>query len=203
MGKKITETKLILWRKPNVVAHQYPSTQVTEMWQKVSNGLIKPIRFFNEYERAIEYQPGESVHGKKELDWDYRNQLISNNVIANMPVVKQQGSGCEQLDTLQKETENTKLTITWMPQLKLIQSFELKTQNGVETWTLDGLKTSDAHSVEYFNKLYAYQSTDYADIGDDHTDPFLTKMVTLGFVEAGATGFYDDKGAAIGSNHHH
>ncbi|MEP1385461.1 MAG: hypothetical protein ABJK64_16895 [Paraglaciecola sp.] len=203
VGFAKSKTTLILWRKPNVVAHQYPRTHITEMWQKVTNDLIKPIRFFNKYERAIEYQPGESVHGKKELDWEYRNQLVSDTLITNMPVIEQQGKGCNQIEIRQKETENTKLTITWMPQLKLIKSFKLKTAMGLETWVLDELKTQDADTVNYFNKLYDYQTTDYADIGDDHTDPFLTKMVTLGFIEAGASGFYDDKGAAIGNSHRH
>ena len=42
-----------------------------------------------------------------------------------------------------------------------------------------------------------------ADIGDDHTDPFLTNMVNQGFIEAGASGFYDQNGNAIGEGHRH
>ena len=40
------------------------------------------------------------------------------------------------------------------------------------------------------NVLPAYQTTDFADIGDDHTDPFLTDMVHQGFIEHGSDGVY-------------
>ncbi|MFT6897794.1 MAG: hypothetical protein ACJA13_002205 [Paraglaciecola sp.] len=47
------------------------------------------------------------------------------------------------------------------------------------------------------------KAPDVSDIGDDHSDPFLIKMVTLGFIEHGASGFYDDKGNALEGAHHH
>ena len=59
------KTKLLnLWRQPNVVAHEYPQTRITETWEHVQQRLIKPTRYFDAHNRAIEYQPGESVHGK-------------------------------------------------------------------------------------------------------------------------------------------
>ena len=196
------ETTLILWRKNNVVAHQYPSTRITEMWQQINDKMIKPMRFFNEYNRAIEYQPGEVVHGKKETDWSYRNQLISDNLLTSMQTVSTHGETCEQVVQLVQKTKKGDLLIEWMPQLKLIKSFQYKDPQRQENWQLVELDIQSAKTAAYFDKLYTYQSTDYADIGDDHTDPFLTKMVTLGFVEAGASGFYNDKGQQIGDHHH-
>ena len=117
------KTTLILWRKNNVVAHQYPSTRITEMWQQINDKMIKPIRFFNEYNRAIEYQPGEVVHGKKETDWSYRNQLISDDLLTSMQTVSTHGETCEQVVQLVQKTKNGELLIEWMPQLKLIKSF--------------------------------------------------------------------------------
>jgi hypothetical protein len=197
----IKDTTLVLWRKNNVVAHQYPSTQITEMWQKTNNRLIKPIRFFNAHNRAIEYQPGEVVHGKKETDWSYRNQLISDNLLKSMQEVKTHGEACEQVIQLVQKNKHSELLIEWMPLLKLIKSFQFKGQHRQESWQLIELDTQAAKTEAYFDKLYTYQSTDYADIGDDHTDEFLTKMVTLGFVEGGASGFYNDKGEVIGNHH--
>lgn len=197
-----TETTLVLWRKNNVVAHQYPSTHITEMWQKINDKMIKPIRFFNAHNRAIEYQPGEVVHGKKETDWSYRNQLISDNLLKSMQIVSTHGEACEQVMQLVQKTKKGELLIEWMPHLQLIKSFQYKDKQRQENWQLIELDTQSAKTQAYFDKLYTYQSTDYADIGDDHTDPFLTKMVTLGFVEAGSSGFYNDKGQNIGKHHH-
>lgn len=106
MHNKSNTTSLILWRKNNVVAHQYPSTEITEMWQKINDRLIKPIRFFNAHNRAIEYQPGEVVHGKKETDWSFRNQLVSDNLLNSMQVAKTHGEACEQvIQLVQKKTK--------------------------------------------------------------------------------------------------
>ena len=128
MSNITKDTALVLWRKNNVVAHQYPSTQITEMWQKINDKLIKPIRFFNNHHRAIEYQPGEVVHGKQETDWTYRNQLVSDDLLKSMQVVKTYGEACEQVVQLVQKNKKSELLIEWMPQLKLIKSFQFKGQ---------------------------------------------------------------------------
>lgn len=202
MQSSTKQHNLVLWRKNNVVALQYPSTAITEMWQKINDKMIKPIRFFNAHNRAIEYQPGEVVHGKKETDWSYRNQLISDDLLASMQAINTYGEACDQVIQLKKKTQKGELILEWMPQLKLLKSFEYKNAHYQENWQLLELDTQSAKTQAYFDHLNTYQTTDYADIGDDHTDPFLTKMVTLGFVEAGASGFYDDKGQTLGDHHH-
>ena len=70
------------------------------------------------------------------------------------------------------------------------------------SWTLTNADY-EADVSNFFAKRVDYQATDYADIGDDHTDPFLTKMVTQGFIEAGASGFYDQHGRALKGEHNH
>ena len=193
MNNNTKETTLVLWRKNNTVAHQYPSSQVTEMWQKVNDRLIKPIRFFNAHNRAIEYQPGETVHGKRETDWSYRNQLISDVLLKSMQHVKSHGNDCEQVIQLIQKNNKGELLIEWMPQLKLIKSFQFTGQQHQEDWQLVALDTQSAKTETYFNQLYTYQTIDYADIGDAHTDKFLNEMVTLGFVEASASGYIDSE----------
>ncbi|WP_233267257.1 DUF4840 domain-containing protein [Paraglaciecola sp. L3A3] len=199
-------TELILWRKKNTVAHQYPSTLVSEMWQLVPNSkkqLIKPTRFFEAHKRAIEYQPGETVHGKKETDWSYRLQLISDTFLNTMTLTNQLDKGCDSIDYLSKKDTDSEITIEWLPERKLVKSFTLVSDHHQEKWQLVKLTEQAKIIQSYFTALDKYQTTDFADIGDDHTDPFLTNMVTLGFIEPGASGFYDDKGKALSGGHHH
>ena len=94
-GQKEKTTSLYLWRENEKVAHVYPATQITESWTLVRDKYIKPTRYFDAHERAIEYQPGETIHGKKEDDFSYRYQLISDKLIASMTLVKSEGTGCE------------------------------------------------------------------------------------------------------------
>ena len=48
-----------------------------------------------------------------------------------------------------------------------------------------------------------YELTDYADIGDNESDPFLAKMINLGFIQDTHPGFYNSQGQAIGGRHQH
>jgi len=56
---------------------------------------------------------------------------------------------------------------------------------------------------EFFRIRGSYQTTDYADIGDNESDPFLLKMMNLGFIKHGASGFYDAQGHALKKRHNH
>ena len=201
-GQKERTTSLYLWRDNEKVAHVYPATQITESWTLVRDKYIKPTRYFDAHERAIEYQPGETIHGKKEDDFSYRYQLISDKLIASMTLVKSEGTGCETTELYSLEAPNQTLELTWLPNQKLIKHFVVKQPDMVREWTLQDVNYN-ADTNTFFAKRESYQSTDYADIGDDHTDPFLTKMVNQGFIEAGASGYYDQHGQAIGSSHTH
>ncbi len=91
----------------------------------------------------------------------------------------------------------------WDVEQSLLLEYSWQQDNKKEMWTLTEVN-HDAKEVDrFFAQRSQYQTTDFADIGDDHSDPFLTKMVTLGFIEKGASGFYDDKGNALAGGHHH
>ena len=111
------QKRLELWRNERVVAHRYPQTQITEAWEQVNTSLIKPTRYFDAHARAIEYQPGEKVHGKSETNWSFRNQLFSDELIATMTETSRTGSGCNTLITFEREDNGTRLTLIWQPQM--------------------------------------------------------------------------------------
>ncbi|WP_394130517.1 hypothetical protein [Shewanella maritima] len=203
---RTNQSQLTLWRKGNTVAHQYQQTRITEAWYLLANKQIKPTRYFEQHQRGIEYQPGENVHGKTESDWSYRQQLVSNQLLQQLTLASESGQGCQHQQSFKQTTPSGTLTLVWLPQLQLISQFTWQTSQSTETWQLLDV-THDSQQVDaFFDQLNQYQMTDYADIGDDHSDPFLTSMVTLGFVEHGASGFYDDKGNALSgslSGHQH
>ena len=108
----------------------------------------------------------------------------------------------QKLKSILKEVKSKVAEERAIKRLKLIESFSVDKSGYVREWKL---KTVDfnKNTKDFFTKRQNYQSTDYADIGDDHTDPFLTKMVTQGFIEAGASGYYDEHGHSIGEGHSH
>ncbi|MFT6088105.1 MAG: hypothetical protein ACJA11_003378 [Glaciecola sp.] len=189
--------QVTLIRNGNEVAHQYPQTGITESWQLNQAKQIKSTRFFDLHERAIEYQPGEKVHGKTESDWSYRNQLISDSLLKKFTTTNVINEGCNRIETKQLNDGRLSMDITWFSELRLVSSFIIKEKDSpriLESWSLKSLTLSNKQITPFFKSRYAYYATDYADIGDDHTDPFLTKMMNLGFIEHGASGFYDTQG---------
>ena len=66
---KVYSQEIIFWRMNNQVAYQYINQQVTEVWQLASNGMIRPVRYYDLYQRGIEYQASEINYGKGERNW--------------------------------------------------------------------------------------------------------------------------------------
>lgn len=202
-GQLTHSNSLILWRDGQTVAHQFPQTDITESWYLLKNNQIKPTRFFDHYQRAIEYQPGEKVHGKTEKDWAFRKQLVSQQLFSQLDLVSETGEGCDKIQTFSKETSTAKIVLKWLPELHLLSYFSSTFGNQQEIWQLGATQSDKTQIKAFFAQRNAYQSTDFADIGDDHSDPFLAKMINLGFVEHGASGFYNADGQAIGGEHNH
>lgn len=203
-GHETPTTELTLWRQNNTVAHQYSQTNISEMWTLVRGSHIKPVRFFDEHKRGIEYQPGESIHGRVEKDFSYRYQLISDTLLSEMTLVKEEGAACSKKQTMKHTLNGVELALVWLPEQKLIESFTVTQGEEIRHWSLEEVSFDKQAISAFFATRNAYQLTDYADIGDDHTDPFLTNMVNMGFIEAGASGFYDTEGRAIeGHGHGH
>ncbi|GBL05458.1 hypothetical protein [Glaciecola sp. KUL10] len=200
------KVQLNLVRDKHQVAHQYPQTNITEAWELNPSNKIKPTRFFDAHARAIEYQPGESVHGRNESDWSYRYQLMSDKMLTEFKLVEVTGKACDKLQLKEYVDKQVTMKLSWSPATKLIHNFEVinnKTQNTIEKWTLLNTHKNDQQISNFFEQRYAYLSTDFADIGDDHTDPFLTQMLNLGFIEHAHSGFYNQDGHAIRGQHDH
>ncbi|MFT6329205.1 MAG: hypothetical protein ACJAYN_001135 [Bermanella sp.] len=198
--------QLVLVRNSNEVAHQYPQTEITESWQLNHAEQIKSVRFFDKHARAIEYQPNERVHGKTETDWSYRNQLISDSLLNKFTTTKVSNEGCNRLESKTYTNRQITMHLTWFSELRIVNTFSIKDkQSGatLESWSLQSIQLSSDQITPFFKTRHGYLATDFADIGDDHTDPFLTNMMNLGFIEFGASGFYDTQGNAMTDNKGH
>lgn len=196
-GSQQQQTQITLLRAGDHVAHIYHDTGITEMWYLNAKQQIKTTRFFDEHQRAIEYQPGEGIQGKTETGWSRRYQMIADRTLSNLEQTNSVGEGCQTVQIF----ENQQIKLEWFAQKQLIQSLEVQYPLFKETWELMSLSLDKVDIAAEFAKRERYLSTDYADIGDDHTDPFLTQMVNLGFIEGGASGFYNAQGEALQGEH--
>ncbi len=197
-NKQHTENTFTLWRTPHQVAKQNP--QFIELWQQLRNQQIRPIRYFQHAQRGIEYQPSE-VQG--EQDWSSKYQLVSDKFLASMTHQKSTGEGCELTEYYTQQQGDSKIELSWLANQKLLKAIRISTPTYSREITLTSSHHNQQNVQAEFAKWDNYQTTDYADIGDNESDPFLAKMINLGFVEHGASGFYDAQGNQLKGEHGH
>lgn len=192
-----TNRNLQLWRNKNQVAIHYPETGITELWEKTKNDKLHLVRFFESHQRGIEYQPGE-INGSH--DWSAKHQLISDSMIATMQLETTTGNGCERVRSYSRTTPKGSSQLEWLENKGLIASYIEVTDRYKSTSTLQAISTDSNKVKEKFETLNSYQTTDYTDVGDNESDPFLMGMINLGFIEHGSTGFYDSNGHSMDSH---
>lgn len=195
--------RMHLWRNGQQVAHQYPGTQITEIWERVSNGMLRLERHFDAYQRGIEYQPLEINKGKGVKDWTQKNQLISERLKDSLQLQMSSGEGCQRVEHYALNDNGSTIHLAWLPALKLVKHYRVASDMANLTWELENTVQDSLQVQQAFATRAAYQTTDYTDIGDNESDPFLLKMINLGFVEHGSSGFYNTEGHAIEGGHAH
>ncbi len=206
-GQKETKKSntLKIYRKDGLVAHLYPERNYSEVWNQVRDGKVRPVRYFDADKRAIEYAPGDINKGKGDSDWLSKYQLIDLDSVPGLKKVSESGEGCGRVATYKSETDAGVTQIEWLPVLRLVKNFSFDGKNLHNEWQMLEQITDDKEIAEVFASREAYISTDYADIGDNETDPFFRKLINLGFISHGASGFYNAEGEVMegGHGHHH
>lgn len=201
-SKKI-ERDITLVRHGNSVAIHYSDAHITELWTKLKNNRMVLTRYFNKHQRGISYEPTEMPKELRKSNWDDKFQLLSQHTIEAMTLTKTSDEHCEQQQTRTSKNKHGTITLEWLPKQRLIKTYNATSHGKKSLLQLESVE-HDAQAInQYFATLEGFDTTDYADIGDMESDPFLSKMINLGFIEHGPSGFYDSEGNDIGEDHHH
>jgi len=203
-GKLLNKERLNVWRMGNAVAYENLDTQITEIWSLISNGQVKPDRYFDEYKRGIEYQPADINNGRGDRHWSAKYQIVSNADIKKMQLKKTTGKACDELNHYVNHAAKDEIKLAWLTQLNLPKEMTYTQGKTSVTWMLQELITDKEQIKATMAKRQNYEVTDYADIGDNESDPFLLKMINLGFV-GHASGVYSANGEQVeleGEHHH-
>lgn len=198
-GQAVTK-QLELWLNSSAVAIHYSDTGITEYWEPVKGGRLRLVRYFDDHKRGIEYQPDE-ITG--DHDWSLKQQLVSDALLNSMKQTKRTGEGCDQVVFLQKQHADTLVKLQWLPKQRLIKHYLESSSNATIEWQLLEVSDDQSKVAARFQQLNNFQTVDYTDIGDNESDPFLAKMIHMGFVKHGASGYYDAQGNPMPHSGHH
>ncbi len=199
-GEPATQSTIEVIRNQQQVAYRNPGLQVTDLWEQTPRQRLHLVRYFDAWERGIEYQPDE-IEGSH--DWSAKYFLVSEQQRQSMHSNNASDNSCTEAQTLVKRSEDGNLTLRWSQQYQLPESISLENDAEKTEWKLLKVEADPAAVANSFRQLGQYQTTDYTDIGDSESDPFLRRMINLGFVEHGDHGVYDADGHELGGAHNH
>lgn len=188
-----------LWRKNQKVLSINGEQSTT--WFKSGKGLVQKTTHFDHFKRSIEYQAKPMSDDRWQQIW----QFISDSKKQSLKLIRSELVGCYQQEVYQwhNEAANLQGRLLWNASLKLVTELTIIQGAQQSHWQLDKIE-QDADVVEAkFAQRSNYQTTDFADIGDNESDPFLIKMINLGFIEHGSSGIYNTKGENMAIEHNH
>lgn len=193
------EKQIALWRSKQKVLTVDGEQSTT--WFKLSNGSVQKTAHFDHFKRSIEY-PAKPMTDDR---WQQLWQFIPNSQKQKLTLIKRKQEGCWLQETYQWNNENTHIAgeLVWNKNLNLVTSLTLTQGEKKHSWQLESIEHNEDVIVQAFGLRATYPNTDFADIGDNESDPFLAKMINLGFIEHGASGFYNAQGEIMPSAHHH
>lgn len=198
--KQASKTKQVtLWRKEAAVAYQNPNSNVTDFWTNAPNDRLKLVRLFDNHERGIEYEAKD--YGNK-VTWNNLFHKFSPQRLAKMKLKSSVGQGCNIVETYSETNHGELVEVQWLPKYQIAKHIKVEADKTTLTWNLTELSADKEKVKQQFVLWDNYYLTDYVDVGDNESDPFLAKMINMGFVQGGASGFYDSKGNKLGGHGH-
>lgn len=182
------------YRSANQVAWQ--RGDVISVWKKEAENASL-LRSFPGYERSIWYPAGDLRALGKVARWQGVTGWPEPEQAGFSPV---EGGDAVALGCpVQTYQSGDEAQVLWIEQAGV----PARVADAAQQWQLVSIEQKSMS--ETFDRWRKWPSTDFADVGDNEADPFLRKMIALGFVEHGASGFYQANGEPLqgGGTHHH
>jgi hypothetical protein len=173
-----SSTSFELHRQGKRVLQRFSYADFSNIWRHGAHDRISLLRSFDKYQHAIEYQPNELNH---KPNWQSIYQPVPVPNIKKMKLIAQTGTGCELTQQYLLKNNGSEYHLTWLPKLALVSYFQIKSNSVNKEWRLSSYQIRSERSATLFTQYDNYRSTDYADIGDNESMPFLAKMINQGF----------------------
>lgn len=194
--------EVTLIRNKQQLIYQH-NPQSFELWD--SRGEY--VRYFPNERRSVSYRKGDLLSLNMHFNFEQLNHLISPARIEGLQ--QRPTSKTNQLDSCitqrySGEQSGQKLVVSWIDKLELPNSFVVSNANGSMQYQL--LELTSFSNNEFSALISGYQDIDFADVGDNESDPFIAKMIHQGFIQHGSSGFYDSEGNKLSggeSGHKH
>ncbi|WP_131668349.1 hypothetical protein [Psychrobacter pygoscelis] len=184
--RKVASYPFTFYRDATHALYVYPDEGLADLWTLTQNNQLELSRNFSTAKRAIEYTSADlrNVHNREH--WDKLFGVID---LQGESPVSQQSADCKSIATYKDAHKD----IRYYNRLKLPASMTFTNGDKRQTYTLKAWAYS--HELQQKLKIYRrYDAMDFADIGDNEADPFVSKMITMGFIEHAEPSHTGDQG---------
>ncbi|MCP4324401.1 MAG: hypothetical protein GY951_09050 [Psychromonas sp.] len=197
-NQKVQQTLQIL-RSKNQITYIYPQQAISEQWLLQKNSNMRLTRYFEKYQRGIEYQAADMPDlDQAKASWLQKYQLISPTFISQLQKEKTEDKECNPAEIFHSKAESKQqVSLKWNAYYQLPISLTINQFQNNTVWQLLDLQSNEQQISEKLTNYDNFQLTDYADIGDNEADPFLAKMINQGFIKHSHSGFYSSNGGAM------
>ena len=171
------------WRRENRVAYEYPERGISEVWLRNKKGQLSFQRWFMHEERIIVYEFGDLRSVGKETQWQRVEQPFNLDELEQLKTAGQLKYHCLPAARYRgKRRDGDHVEVVRLQANGAIAAIAIDSINGSVKTRLTELKPAGEVAV-FFASASDYRSTDFADVGDEEADPFISRLIAFGFVE--------------------
>jgi len=170
-----TET-LRLLRSASRVMHIHPQSRTADMWELNARGTVHFSRFYDAEQRGIEFYQA-AAEPASQFDWEQVWQLAPEAVRTDNPPQRiEQQSGCARVENYHYEKDGLEYELDWLSEQQLVLAMVMTRDGQRVSWALERVvEQADTLPREYQRRA-AYITIDFADLGDQESDPFFRSM---------------------------
>ncbi len=176
------ESEVTIWRMKSRVLWEYPLSGIAESWHRNVREQLQLVRYFDQYDRGIEYYPAD-MPAYDPQSWERLWQLVPAAELESLEAGATHGDKCQLERGYSGTGHGLEVSGAWLGAAGLPSRWKTRATGASSSWQLKELVTDAKAVAQAFDSREHYQLIDYADIGDNESDPLLLKMASLGVVE--------------------
>lgn len=189
-GRRERRAERELYREPRRVLHVDRTLGVADQFAMTPNDRVRSVRYFDGPERAIAYEPADlalvrtgGADAGDRSRWWRPDGWLDGAAIERSRLLGTDGEGCDRLERRVLLVPGARVELEWYPALDLPKRQRVERDGVTVVWELLE-RDDDPERVEAaFASRADYAEIDFADVGDSESDPFVRRMIVLGFVE--------------------
>ncbi|CAM3235666.1 hypothetical protein [Shewanella violacea] len=187
--------ELQLTRYQDTVIYQR-SPQTFEAWRRSG----EYVRYFPMDKRSVSYRPGDLLSLNISYDLAQVFHLVSPEIRSKLKQTDDIQHTCLTVESFSGKQAGQEVNLQWARSLELPYRLTIGESEQVLTYQLTQVKP--VTPADFKTLTTGFKDIDFADVGDNESDPFIAKMITQGFIQHGSSGVYTSDGQLVSGNGH-